>query len=424
LNKKHFLSSQVPEPVRVEEESEDEEIITNPPTDGERVMTSWPPRNPGGSGLMPKPESVKKKEDDLNQKWEMPQPPTSAGQQTPVQKLPLNVQRMQTSSVKNDESANPAKPSQPTTTPQDNSKKHPKQIEKQQQDVGSSNQTQATHDAQTQPRNSKPTNEGECRAHGAESKVASSAPNSQQSHDNQTLQANQSNQNNEGNEPVAKDLATATTPPRNRGLSGGTPKGSPSKFDVDQMPVYCLDSQYQNVSFQMPTEFEHRIFNPPVPMATIDHASSMAIGKIGEEIVFRYFHIFYKDSIKAGEIEIVWLNEEEETGQPYDLIVKHHPIQVEEVQPQKKKKKKKDQSSGNKQQQHPDIYIEVKTTVANEEKQFEISSQQLKFAIEHGPNFHLYRVSGLATQPEFRLRSLKNLANHMDKKAVKMYMVL
>jgi len=387
LNKKHFLSSQVPEPVRVEEESEDEEIITNPPTDGERVMTSWPPRNPGGSGLMPKPESVKKKEDDLNQKWEMPQPPTSAGQQTPVQKLPLNVQRMQTSSVKNDESANPAKPSQPTTTPQDNSKKHPKQIEKQQQDVGSSNQTQATHDAQTQPRNSKPTNEGECRAHGAESKVASSAPNSQQSHDNQTLQANQSNQNNEGNEPVAKDLATATTPPRNRGLSGETPKGSPSKFDVDQMPVYCLDSQYQNVSFQMPTEFEHRIFNPPVPMATIDHASSMAIGKIGEEIVFRYFHIFYKDSIKAGE-------------------------------------KKKDQSSGNKQQQHPDIYIEVKTTVANEEKQFEISSQQLKFAIEHGPNFHLYRVSGLATQPEFRLRSLKNLANHMDKKAVKMYMVL
>ena len=390
-------------------------------------MTSWPPRNPGGSGHMPKPESVRKKEDDLNAKWEMPQAPETTNK-TPTQQqisqaqnLPPNAHRMQANAVKSDGSKPKTNTSSTAsnTIPQESSKNQQKQ-----QDVGSSNQTPATtsrdtssqpRDSNPQPRDPKSTNGG--KDLGGEVKETLSQHSSKNAV-SQPLKANQNISMNEENETVERNLAV--TPPRNRGLSGGTPKGTPSKFDIDSIPVYSLDSQYQDVSFQMPTELENRVFNPTGPMELMDKTSSMAIGKIGEEIVFQYFrNTLYRDALEAGKIEIIWLNEEEETGQPYDLIVKHQPIEVD-----KSTRKKKKRVQGCEQQQRPDIYVEVKTTLANEEKQFEISSQQLKFAIEHGPNFHLYRVSGLATQPEFRLRSLENLSNHMDKKAVKMYMIL
>ena len=124
------------------------------------------------------------------------------------------------------------------------------------------------------------------------------------------------------------------------------------------------------------------------------------VGKIGEEIVYSYFCNLYKEALDTGSVEIQWLNEAEETGQPYDMLIKHLVSGME------------------------DLFIEVKTTVAEEEREFEISSQQLRFAFEKGEHFHLYRVSGLATQSDFRLKCLPNLAQHMDKKAVKTFMIL
>lgn len=59
----------------VDDEDEEEmpnAMQTHPPS-GERPMTCWPPRNPGGSGHIPKPESVKKAEEALLEKWKLPE---------------------------------------------------------------------------------------------------------------------------------------------------------------------------------------------------------------------------------------------------------------------------------------------------------------------------------------------------------------
>lgn len=62
---------------KVEEIVDDDEEIPNTipthPPSGERPMTCWPPRNPGGSGHIPKPESVKKAEEALLEKWKLPE---------------------------------------------------------------------------------------------------------------------------------------------------------------------------------------------------------------------------------------------------------------------------------------------------------------------------------------------------------------
>ena len=69
--------------------------------------------------------------------------------------------------------------------------------------------------------------------------------------------------------------------------------------------------------------------------------------------------------------------------------------------------------------------MEVKTTVNDERKQFGISSQQLKFAFNEGACFHLYRVSNLFKEDSgVKIKRLVNLSSYMDRRAVKLYMLL
>ena len=70
------------------------------------------------------------------------------------------------------------------------------------------------------------------------------------------------------------------------------------------------------------------------------------------------------------------------------------------------------------------IYIEVKSTRSHSKKEFEISSQQVKFAFEQGSSFHLYRVSGLTSTSKVRIRRLVNLSMYLNNKSVRLYMVL
>eukprot|EP01064_Diplonema_japonicum_P036761 TRINITY_DN8385_c0_g1_i3.p1 TRINITY_DN8385_c0_g1~~TRINITY_DN8385_c0_g1_i3.p1 ORF type:complete len:2757 (+),score=715.58 TRINITY_DN8385_c0_g1_i3:987-9257(+) len=90
------------------------------------------------------------------------------------------------------------------------------------------------------------------------------------------------------------------------------------------------------------------------------------IGRWGEQFVHRYL------TNRPNPLqECSWVNEVEETGASYDLVVR-----------------KKDPNTGI----VTVVYIEVKTTVANAKMFFSVTHRELQFAQIQGSNFHIYRV--------------------------------
>jgi hypothetical protein len=133
-----------------------------------------------------------------------------------------------------------------------------------------------------------------------------------------------------------------------------------------------------------------------------ERAQQHEIGDWGEALVKNYLEQLAE---KPGSdiVEIIWMNEQVEQGEPYDFIIRV-------VNPD---------DSANTQ----DIYIEVKSTLSSKKAFFEISSQQFNFAQEVQEKFHLYRVFN-AGKNHVRLTKLENLAAKMDTKQVKLCMVV
>ena len=95
-----------------------------------------------------------------------------------------------------------------------------------------------------------------------------------------------------------------------------------------------------------------------------------------------------------------WVNEVEETGCPYDFLVKiRDPETPSEI---------------------IEIYIEVKATKSNNKSFFEISAQEVKFAQEKQEYYHLYRVFNAGDSSNVRLARLENLAYKMDSQQVRL----
>ena len=122
-----------------------------------------------------------------------------------------------------------------------------------------------------------------------------------------------------------------------------------------------------------------------------DEESQIKIGRWGEEYVYVVLKKMEQlpDGTKIQSVK--WINENEETDKPYDIVV--------EVK-----------SDG--QAQVRCVYIEVKSTAAREKELVSISVNQLKFAEDHGEDFHLYRVY-CAGRPHSRLCMLENLYNYI-----------
>ena len=171
--------------------------------------------------------------------------------------------------------------------------------------------------------------------------------------------------------PHQHTTSAPSTPIRSRNntlnAEGGSQKNTPTKFNVDQLPSFSLSSQYENISFKLSDDLQQRVVHhqPSFTKSGKSDEIISLVGKIGEEIVYSYFCNLYKEALDTGSVEIQWLNEAEETGQPYDMRIKHLVSGME------------------------DLFIEVKTTVAEEEREFEISSQQLRFAFEKLSLIHI-----------------------------------
>ncbi|CAN0875182.1 Protein NO VEIN [Linum grandiflorum] len=87
---------------------------------------------------------------------------------------------------------------------------------------------------------------------------------------------------------------------------------------------------------------------------------AMATGRLGEQIGFRYL------TEKYGKEAVRWVNEAQETGLPYDMVVTEHG--------------------------HGEQYIEVKATQSVRKDYFFISAREWQFAVEKGDAYTILHI--------------------------------
>lgn len=89
-------------------------------------------------------------------------------------------------------------------------------------------------------------------------------------------------------------------------------------------------------------------------------AQTMITGRLGEFVAFKYFEG------RVGQTSVKWVNEANETGLPYDLVIGSEESNCE--------------------------FIEVKATKSVKKNWFEISTKEWQFAVEKGESFSIAHV--------------------------------
>ena len=139
----------------------------------------------------------------------------------------------------------------------------------------------------------------------------------------------------------------------------------------------------------------------------VDNPNKEEIGRWGERCVFEFLQNEAKRITSGTEVEIFWVNERGNTTAPYDIEIRRHF-----------------NGEGNDENCPTAItFVEVKTTSSDQKEVFELSVPELTFAREKQSALHLYRVFN-AGKPSVRICRLKNLAAHLERKTVKLCMVI
>ena len=146
-------------------------------------------------------------------------------------------------------------------------------------------------------------------------------------------------------------------------------------------------------------------------------ADQKAIGRQGERVVYNYLMARRGSALtkRAGDgddggvsetiEDVKWLNEEQETGAPYDIqlttLTNTTDGRVTKVR-----------------------YIEVKATMSDSKMYFETSARELKFACDQGDKYDLYRVFNVGNEDRIKLIKLQNVARGLDEKYMRVFMVV
>lgn len=134
----------------------------------------------------------------------------------------------------------------------------------------------------------------------------------------------------------------------------------------------------------------------------VESSNREDIGRWGERCVYEYL-LRQAQQLSPGVVEIVWMNEKGNTIVPYDLEIRRLVEGAEK----------------------PVVtYVEVKTTSSDQKDIFEISVNELQFALFTQQAFHLYRVYNAGNPGRLRIRRLQNLAFQLEKKNVKLCLVV
>ena len=128
--------------------------------------------------------------------------------------------------------------------------------------------------------------------------------------------------------------------------------------------------------------------NPPTTIkpSSSDNETDVGIGRRGEEFVYRYLQWKYPNA------QVRWINEQQETGYPYDIqmVRKETGNQVE--------------------------LIEVKTTRILKQNTFQISVGEVECLLANQDNYYIYRVYSSNDEKSSTITILSQIKCHLQQK--------
>lgn len=191
-----------------------------------------------------------------------------------------------------------------------------------------------------------------------------------------------------------------------RGGGGGRGAGGRDEFAVSASAAECVERGQFSVE-ELPNNRSHRHTLAPLPASQLAGAlteeTRMSIGRWGEEFTFRCgafvrlcvnrsvvcareilsslgsSNRYLVDVVPAGQ-QVVWLNQGEESGQCYDLVIQ-------------------DRTTGG-----VVAYVEVKTSKTDAKTLFEVSHREWNFAQMQGDLFHFYRCAPVTATEKWTWR--------------------
>ncbi|KAJ1604904.1 hypothetical protein OJ252_3606 [Cryptosporidium canis] len=119
-----------------------------------------------------------------------------------------------------------------------------------------------------------------------------------------------------------------------------------------------------------PIEEEFQLHQNNCPKRVI-----LEIGRRGEELAFNYLKDMFYDELRLGQSKIVWLNEIEESGLPYDILLS---------------------TVNQKNNTTEEIFIEVKSSSKKEKSFFYVSFNEWKFAEKMQSNYWIFQILGVS----------------------------
>ncbi|KAF7457262.1 superfamily I helicase [Cryptosporidium felis] len=148
------------------------------------------------------------------------------------------------------------------------------------------------------------------------------------------------------------------------------------KLEIEK-PEYKIDLRYFLFSDYVDDNLSPKNQDLCVPNITIERINGKAskmteIGKVGEKAAYNYLKKMYERKITLNEVAIKWINETEESGLPYDIIIDFCNNEI------------------NKR-----IYIEVKSSSKKERNYFYITSNEWQFAQKEQNEYWIIQVLGV-----------------------------
>ena len=155
---------------------------------------------------------------------------------------------------------------------------------------------------------------------------------------------------------------------------------------------FSVATALQPISVESAEDFLNRSF-----LESCDQDSQERVGRWGEEYVYKF--LTASTHLPGGQkiLSVTWINEDTETGKPYDLEVQIEPQNL--------------------------LYIEVKSTKSSEKEFMHFSWNELQLADKEKQNYHLYRVYNAGSEL-VTLKWMENLSSILTTHPVRLFLEL
>lgn len=181
-----------------------------------------------------------------------------------------------------------------------------------------------------------------------------------------------------------------------------------SSTDQSHAPIAFTDSillpppRFEHVVVSNLTNFDLSTSAPSIddesipsnPFRPISSEADRITGRQGEQFVFQYLQWKYPKET------ITWINQEDESGRPYDIrmVVK---------------------SENNREE-----FIEVKTTRAFDQNTFPVSIGEVEYLLKHPSNYFIYRVYYADNQESSTITVINKIKDNLQLKHLKLSMTV